>query len=198
MDILVAILIIAAIAAVAFVVLRRKPGGLAGAGRPHASPLGRPGRVSRRSDPMAAAVAEHARATHPADVVAAEQQLRAQARSVAAGLNGSAAAAHADPAYGQPAPYAGPAHAQPVPGPDYDGAAYAPAPGPAATGAGYYGAASAAASSDPNLDRDFDPATGERIDGHEDPADDPRLNDSRYDGRLAADYVDPRQDDRYR
>jgi hypothetical protein len=194
MDILVAILIIAAIAAVAFVVLRRKPGAVAGAGRPHASPLGRPGRVSRRSDPMAAAVAEHAQATHPADVVAAEQQLRAQARSVAAGLNGSAAAAHADPAYGQPASYADPAYAQPAPGPTYDGTAH----GPAAAGGGYYAPASAAASSDPNLDRDFDPATGERIDGHEDPANDPRLNDSRYDGRLAADYVDPRQDDGYR
>jgi hypothetical protein len=193
MDILVAILIIAAIAAVAFVVLRRKPDGVAGAGRPHASALGRPGRVSRRADPMAAAVADHARATHPADVVAAEQELRAQARSVAAGLNGSAAGA---PAYGQPAPYADPAHAGP--GLDYDGGAYAPPPGPAAAGGGYYASASAAASPDPNLDREFDPATGERIDGHEDPASDPRLNDSRYDGRLAADYVDPRQDDRYR
>jgi hypothetical protein len=176
MEPLVAILIIAALAAVAVLVLRRRPNRLRGADRPRATPLGR--RVSRRHDPMAAAVAEHARATDPADVVVAEQRLRAQARAVAAGMNpGDATVADGAP-YVPPA--AGPGgHA------------------PSASG-GYYAPASAAASPDPDLARDFDPITGERVAGYEDPANDPRLDDPRYDGRLAVDWVDPREDDRVR
>jgi hypothetical protein len=50
---------------------------------------------------------------------------------------------------------------------------------------------------DPSLDEHFDRETGERIGGY-DPANDPRYDDPRYDGRLAADWVDPRGDDRVR
>ena len=168
MELLVVILIIALVAAVAFIVLRRNPRGIPGAaGRPGAPPLGRRRAGARPSDPMAAAVADHARATDPADVVAAEQRLRAEARRVAAGMNGGGVA------------HAGPGSAPPA-------------------SAGYYAPASAAASPDPNVDREFDPQTGQRVDGYEDPGSDPRLNDSRYDGRLAADWVDPREDDRIR
>lgn len=165
MEILVAILIIALIAAVAFIALRRQPRGVPGVGRRRAAPLGRRDRGVRPADPMAAAVADHARATDPAEVVAAEQRLRAEARNIAAGMQGAAAAA---PAYA------------------------------ATTSNGYYAPASAAASTDPNLDNEFDPQTGRRVGGFEDPAADPRLDDSRYDGRLAADWVDPREDDRGR
>lgn len=195
METLVAILIIAVLAAVAFIALRRRPGGMPGVDRRHAAPVGRRGRVGRPADPMAAAVAAHAQATDPADVVAAEQRLRAEARNVAAGMNGTGVA-HTGPAYAQPPPGTGyadpasdPAYAQPAPGPGY-----APPP----TSGGYYAPASAAASPDPNLDREFDPQTGQRVDGYDDPANDPRLHDSRYDGRLAADWVDPREDDRVR
>ena len=184
MEILVAILIIALIAAAAYIVLQRRPGGAPQVGGPRASPLGRRDRGVRHGDSMAAAVHAHAQATDPADVVAAEQRLQAQARNVAASMgaaNGSHGTAYADPS-------AGLAPTDPATG-------YAPVQ-PA--GSGHYAPASAAASTDPNLDRDFDPVTGERIDGFEDPANDPRLNDPKYDGRLAADWVDPREDDRYR
>ncbi len=181
MDILVAILIIALVGAVAYIVLQRRPRGAPGVERPHSSPLGRRGHGVRHADPMAAAVHEHAQATDPADVVVAEQRLQAQARQVAAGLGASngASAAYANPAV----------PAQPAAGPPI---------GQPAAGGGQYAPASAAASSDPNLDRDFDPVTGERIGGYEDPANDPRLNDPKYDGRLAADWVDPAQDERLR
>ena len=127
---------------------------------------------------MAEAVAEHARATDPADVVVAEQNLQAQARNVAAGLH---AGAQGGMHPGQPvtaamapgAPVAQPGQRSPT--------------GPAVPLA-----------TDPTLDQHFDPVTGERIDGYGDPANDPRLDDPRYDGRLARDWVDPREDDRYR
>lgn len=51
----------------------------------------------------------------------------------------------------------------------------------------------AAASADPRGDERIDPATGARTDGYGDPANDPRLNDPRYEGRLAADYVPPEE-----
>ena len=174
MEILVAILIIALIAAVAYAVMQqRRRTGIPGATRPHSSPLPRRSRTSARHDPMADAVAEHARATDPADVVAAEQRLQAQARSVAAGM--------------QPGAYAaGQAHAG---APVTNGAYVAPVAG-AAPGSAF--------ATDPSLDEHYDRVTGERIDGHDDPANDPRLNDPRYDGRLAADWVDPREDDRIR
>jgi hypothetical protein len=178
MEILVAILIIALVAAVAYAVIQqRKRTGIAGPGRPHESPLPRRSRTAARHDPMADAVAEHAQATHPADVVAAEQRLQAQARSVAAGMQpGAYGAGQQAYAPGQPG-----------------------SPGPAVNGAPVAGAAPGAAfATDPSLDDHFDPVTGERIDGFGDPANDPRYNDPRYDGRLAADWVDPRDDDRAR
>ena len=90
MEILVAILIIALIAAVVFAVMQRRPGAGRGLGRPRTSPLPRRDRGTARRDPMATAVAEHAEATDPQDVVAAEERLRAQARQVAAPLNAEA------------------------------------------------------------------------------------------------------------
>ncbi len=94
MEILVAILIIALIAAVVYIVMQRRSAG-PGAGarrsglpRSSDSPLPRRSRASARQDPMAAAVQEHADATDPHEVVAAEQRLRAQAQQVAAGMEG--------------------------------------------------------------------------------------------------------------
>jgi hypothetical protein len=89
MEILVVILIIALIAAVAFIVIgQRRPGGAGGLRRSR-SPITR-GRSVPRNDPMAAAVVEHAQVTDPADVPAAEQRLKAQARQVAAPLQAEA------------------------------------------------------------------------------------------------------------
>jgi hypothetical protein len=181
MEILVAILIIALLAAIAFAVRQRRPGGAQRLGGPAASPPGRRRGVGR-ADPMAAAVAEHARATDPADVVVAEQRLRAQARQVAAGLGAHAAATPAT-AYDGGAPTA---------------ASYGAVPAAAATGPGYGPAASSASYADPHADGAIDPASGRRVDGYDDPKNDPRYNDPRYDGRLAADWVDPRDDDRVR
>ncbi len=189
MVILVAILIIALVAAVAFAVMqRRQAGGVSGLQRPRTSPIGRRGTVARH-DPMAAAVAEHAQAMDPADVVAAEQRLQAEARNVNARMQAGSSPAGHPGAYagGQPgaypaAPPMAPGHSAPV--------------APAATAAG--AAPGAGFPTDPSLDNHFDPATGERIDGYGDPANDPRYDDPRYDGRLAADWVDPREDDRTR
>jgi hypothetical protein len=184
MEILVAILIIALIAAIAYAVLQRRPAAPRRLREPGPVSVGMRRRGGARHDPMAEAVAEHARATHPADVVVAEQNLQAQARNVAAGL-------HAAPQHGvhpgQPAP------AAMAPGaPVAPAAAVAPPGQPAPTGP------AVPLATDPTLDQHFDPATGERIDGYGDPANDPRLDDPRYDGRLARDWVDPREDDRYR
>ncbi|MDX6688916.1 MAG: hypothetical protein QOG15_373 [Solirubrobacteraceae bacterium] len=173
MDILVAILIIAVIAAVVYAVVQRRQVGAPGLQRPQRSPIARPGRGAARHDPMAAAVAEHAQAMDPADVVVAEQRLQAQARNVAAGMQAGT-----------------PVH-QPIPGQAYP-AGGAPVDGVSPTGPG------AVPATDPSLDGQFDPVTGERIDGYGDPANDPRYDDRRYDGRLAADWVDPREDDRAR
>jgi hypothetical protein len=170
MEILVAILAIALVAAIVFIVMQRRPkrpGGLART-RTGAADAGLPHRGVARGDSLAAAVHDHANATEPGEVVAAEQRLRAQARNVAAGLQSDA------PATG---------YAEPVPG--------------AGNGGGMSGYGEAAQSSnyaDPAAAGAVDPQTGERIDGYGDPANDPRLNDKRYDGRLAADYVDPNED----
>lgn len=88
MEFVVAILIIALIAAIAFAVMQRRPAGTRGA--LSARPFGRRTRGIARRDPMAAAVVEHAEATHPADVVVAEQRLQSEARQVAAGLQAKA------------------------------------------------------------------------------------------------------------
>ena len=191
MIILVAILIIAVIAAVAYAVMQRRKVGAPGLERPHRSPIGRPARGVARNDPMAAAVAEHAQATDPADVIAAEQRLQAQARNVSAGMQGGAAVNGYQPAPAAYDPAANGAY-DPAAEPAYP-AGSAAVPGQAApTGPG------PVLATDPSLDDHFDPVTGERIDGHGDPENDPRYNDPRYDGRLAADWVDPREDDRNR
>ncbi|MDX6689479.1 MAG: hypothetical protein QOG15_936 [Solirubrobacteraceae bacterium] len=179
MEILVAILIIALIAAIAFIVMQRRPAGarVAGARRP----FDRHTRRNARRDPMTAAVVEHAEATDPHDVVVAEQRMRAEARRVAApmqaeaqrvedqraadAVSGGGGAYPRDPSvagYGQPV--ADPAYTEPVADPAYG----QPVADPAYT------------------EPVGDPAYEE---------DDPRYNDRRYDGRLAADWVDPRGDD---
>jgi hypothetical protein len=215
MVILVAILIIAVIAAVAYAVWQRRQVGAPGVARPHRSPVARRSRGVARHDPMAAAVAEHAQATDPADVIVAEQRLQAQARNVAAGMQagqqpipGAAPGAYQNGAYAgsyEPVPgQAYPAGQEPVPGETY-APGYEPVPGqvypagrqPVRGQVSPTGPAVPIAT-DPSLDDHFDPVTGERIDGHGDPANDPRYNDRRYDGRLAADWVDPREDDRIR
>ena len=60
-----------------------------------------------------------------------------------------------------------------------------------------YDPASSANYPDPHADGSIDPVTGQRIDGYDDPNNDPRLDDPRYDGRLAADY-DPDPDNQRR
>lgn len=189
MEILVAILVIALIAALAYVVVQRRQVGAPGVGRPRRSPVARRSRGVARHDPMAAAVAEHAQAMDPADVIVAEQRLQAQARSVAAGMQ------HAAYAGEQPIPGGAPAAYDPAPNGAYAGG-YEPVPNRAYDGGQVSPTGPAVPiASDPSLDRQFDPVTGERIDGFGDPANDPRYNDRRYDGRLAADWVDPREDD---
>jgi len=116
---------------------------------------------------MAAAVHDHAQATEPGEVVAAEQRLRAQARNVAAGMQTGTQSGYAEPVGGN-----------------------------GGTVSGYGQAASSSSYDDPHAGGAIDPQTGERVDGYGDPANDPRLNDSRYEGRLAPDYVDPNEDDR--
>lgn len=200
MEILVAILAIALIAAIAFVVLQRKRGDTAtGIGRTSSSPL--PRSAARSNHPMAQAVEEHAQAVEPHEAAVAEQRLQARAGQVAAGLTAtahrSAAAEHQAAAdrYDQPG-YADPGHADPA----YDGAPGAPAYDPASPAYGSptgYDPASTANYPDPHADGSIDPVTGERIDGYGDPGNDPRYDDPRYDGRLAADY-DPQRDERTR
>ena len=85
MEILVALMIVAMAGAVAFLVMRER--GPVGATMP-------------RREPMASMVSEHARATDPAAVVAAEQRLQTRAHDGAAGLRGGA--------FAQPAPYGAP------------------------------------------------------------------------------------------
>jgi hypothetical protein len=89
MEILVAILVIALIAAIGFAVMQRGPAQARGRRHRRTAPIRRARRVPR-SDPMMAAVVDHAEAIDPADVVAAEQRLQAQAREVAAPLQAEA------------------------------------------------------------------------------------------------------------
>lgn len=176
MYIFVAILIIALIAVAAYAVIQRKRAVAPGVRRPSGSPLGRRDRGVARRDPMAAAVAEHAQATDPQDAAAAEQRLQAQARQVAAGLQSDALRSEHQRASAQADPYDDGVHVNGAP-------------------AGYadprYSAAGDAAYPDPLGDERVDPTTGARTDGYGDPATDPRSNDPRYEGRLAADYVPP-------
>jgi len=172
MTILVVVLAVALIAVAVYAIMQRRRPGAGGLSRPRAA-AGDGGLVTRRgahSDPMAAAVADHAQATDPGEVVVAEQRLRAQARNVAAGLQADA-------------PVAG--HAEPVGG---NGGSVA----------GYGDVGSSSSYADPHAGGAIDPQTGERVDGYGDPANDPRLNDRRYEGRLAPDYVDPNEDERRR
>jgi hypothetical protein len=188
MGILVAILVVAVIAAVAFAVMQRRRGPV-GADRARSSPSGRRGRIAGR-DPMATAVAEHAAATDPQDAVVAEQRLQAQAERESARLQGHARSRQDGPVgyddtfVGDPHldGYTEPAHVN-----GYDRTSGYPD-----TPSGY---SAAPPTSDMHLDDAIDPQTGERVDGYGDPANDPRLADRRYDGRLASDYVDPSADD---
>jgi hypothetical protein len=86
MGISVLLIIVAVVGAVAFVVMRER---------------GPVGATFPRRHPMASMASEHARATNPAAVVVATQRLRAQARELAAGLQGGG--------FAQPAPYGAPA-----------------------------------------------------------------------------------------
>jgi len=173
MEILVAILIIAVIAAVIFAVMQRRSAGARGLGRPRTSPIGHRDRGVPRRDPMATAVAEHAQATDPQDVVAAEQRMRAQAHHVAAELHTEAQRSEHQRASDQVTRRE--SHAG---DPRMDGD-----PDPA--GANGYA----------ETDRYVDPATDPRYDDRTydgRPAADPRYDDRTYDGRPAA---DPRHDD---
>jgi hypothetical protein len=201
MELLVAILIIAVIAAVAYAFMQRRSAtGAGGIGRSDASPLPRRSRASASRDPMAAAVHEHANATDPHDAVIAEQRLQAQASQVAAGLQ--ARAQHSEHqraadqvAYDPDAVYADDArvadgYAQPAPTNGYDpGVGYAGTP---------HGYSAAPPTSDLHLDDAIDPETGQRTDGYGDPNNDPRLNDRRYDGRIARDYDPNTENPEYR
>lgn len=90
MEILVAILVIALLAAVAFAVIQRRPGGVAALTRSRSAPAGQRVRRAPHDDAMTAAVVEHAQVTDPAQVPAAEARLKAEARNVAAGLQADA------------------------------------------------------------------------------------------------------------
>ncbi|MDX6679491.1 MAG: hypothetical protein QOE31_3543 [Solirubrobacteraceae bacterium] len=189
MGILVAILIIAVIAALAFAFMqRRRATGAAGPGLPRSSRAGRSRPVGARRDPMRDAVLEHANATEPHDAVIAEQRLQAQAGQIAAGMQARAQHSehqHAadqvgasDGAYAADPRADGYAESAPMNG-------YDPAVGYSGTPSGY---STAPPTSDLHLDDTIDPQTGQRTDGYGDPNQDPRLNDRRYEGRIARDY----------
>ena len=115
MELLLVILLVVVIAAAAFAVLRaRRQRDAIGADpgpRATASPLPRQSRRAR-SHPMADAVQQHAQATDPQDVVAAEHRLQAEASRVASGLKADAHRdehARADDQMAQADPYADPA-----------------------------------------------------------------------------------------
>ena len=149
---------------------------------------------------MAAVVHEHANATDPHDAVIAEQRLQAQAGQVAAGMQARAHQSehqHAadQVAYDPDAAYADDArvadgYAQPAPTNGYD-----PEVGYAGTPHGY---SAAPPTSDLHLDDTIDPETGQRTDGYGDPNNDPRLNDRRYEGRIARDYDPNTENPEYR
>lgn len=186
MGILVAILIIALIAAAAYVAytaMQRKRQAAAPGIDHHrgAAPVGRRDRGAVGGDSMAAAVADHAQATDPHEVVAAEHRLQANARNVASGLQANANATEQRRSADQTTqngssadPRAG-GYADPATDPRHAGANGAVDP-----------------ANDPRYSAD------PRQDGQVvDPATDPRYEDPRYDGRLAGDF-DPRSDDRPR
>lgn len=90
MEILLAVLVLLVIAAVAFVVVRGRPGGVAGPRGGTQVPAlrgSRRARVASRHDPMAVAVERHVQATEPHEAAREEQNLQAHARSVAADLH---------------------------------------------------------------------------------------------------------------
>jgi len=178
MDILVAIVVIALIAAVAFVVIQRRPGGAGGLSRSRStSPLDRRGPRTRHSDPMAAAVAEHAEATDPQDVIAAEQRLKAQARQVAAPMQADALRAEHQRAADQMA----------------NGAYAAAPPVDGAIDANYIESAPAPAYGDPRYDPPIDPATGAPV--YTDPATGAPVYTDPADPRYDDDRADPRRGD---
>jgi len=138
MEILLALVVLAVIAAAAFLYMRSRNGA---AGPPERGPAlrGRRGtRGAARQDPMAQAVENHAMATDPHEAAEAELRLQAQANRVASdlhaqqasalesqagrtgGIGGRGGAGPADP-YGQPTadPYGQPT-ADPYGQPAYD------------------------------------------------------------------------------
>ncbi len=200
MGILVAILIIAVIAALAFAFMqrRRATAGAAGPVLPGRSRVGRSQPVGARRDPMRAAVMEHANATDPHDAAVAEQRLQAQAGQVAAGMQsrahndvhrpGGEQVVYGEGAYAQDPRADG--YAEPVHSNGYDRSS-----GYIDTPSGY---SAAPPTSDLHLDDTIDPQTGQRTDGYGDPNNDPRLNDRRYEGRIARDYEPNTDNPEYR
>jgi len=224
MEILVAILVIALIAAIAFVVMRRRPGGDRGLGRQRSPRIARRQRRVPPNDPMAAAVEEQMRATDPHDLAVSEQRLQAEARRKAATMLAEADRVEQQRAAGQTArggshagdprvnraeangtrhpeaPVVGDGDVHPATPPAGHGDAYpvgSPAYGDTARSPVYGAPAAAPAHGDPRHDDTIDPATGERSDAYRDPAADPRYDDPSDDRPPPADY-DPRYDDRGR
>jgi len=120
MEILIAILIIALIAAIAFALLQRRPVGTRGPGRPRTSPIDPRSRRALRRNPMTAAVVDHIEAKGPHEIVVTEERMRAEARRIADGLNAESHRAEHQRAQQQVThaatePYADPAYAVPPP-----------------------------------------------------------------------------------
>jgi hypothetical protein len=100
MEIVLALVVLLVIAAAAFVYMRGRPGGLGGVRGGAQAPSLRGSRGAQRAqrhDPMAVAVERHAQAVEPGEAAREEQNLQAQARSVAAELHARQA--------GQPDPH---------------------------------------------------------------------------------------------
>ena len=100
MELLLALVVLLVIAAAAFVYMRGRPGGVGGLRGGSQAPSLRGTRGAQRAerhDPMAVAVERHAQAVDPGEAAREEQNLQAQARSVAADLHARQA--------GQPDPH---------------------------------------------------------------------------------------------
>ncbi len=90
MEIVLVLIVLLVIAAAAFVYMRGRPGGLPGQRGGSQAPTLRGSRGAQRAqrhDPMAVAVERHAQAIDPHEAAREEQNLQAQARSVAADLH---------------------------------------------------------------------------------------------------------------
>ena len=89
MEILLVLIVLAVIAAAAFMYMRSRQGGPGLSGRGQGSALRGPRRTraAERDDPMADAVERHAMATDPHEAAEAELRLQAQANRVASDLH---------------------------------------------------------------------------------------------------------------